>query len=289
MKIVLFSDIHYTTQASAEELKRTYPESEASIAAGMTFGYTQEEKVAAALADILAEHAKAPIDAVLMLGDLSIDDYDYRKLPQNYCARLKEQLFDRLPCPVYAIPGNHDSYPNALWRAVFGYDCQYAVELGDCVFIMADTFASGAASGASGSKYTAPDVAYIQSVMDAHPGSRIFLCGHYFKNDGDSEEFRRLLADERVVCAFRGHTHTHGIVRLPCGKSIVDIGGYGYEGIAANGRLTFNIFDEAWAWGYEVLELDGDAVRVTHVTPARVYRAENGDFTVAEKIEEKPL
>jgi DNA repair exonuclease SbcCD nuclease subunit len=29
--------------------------------------------------------------------------------------KFKEECMDRLPCPAYAIPGNHDSYSDSEW------------------------------------------------------------------------------------------------------------------------------------------------------------------------------
>ena len=88
-RILLVSDMHYTTDFSEKELRLTHPESRASLASGPLFGRTQKEKIDLISAAVVEEHAKAPLDAVLVLGDLSIDDYDYRKLPDNYCVRLR--------------------------------------------------------------------------------------------------------------------------------------------------------------------------------------------------------
>ena len=118
-RVILVSDMHYTTNKSAAELKLLYPEAKASVASGKAFGRTQEEKVQCITNDLSKHIEKEHVDAVLVLGDLSIDDYSFRNLPENYCKKFKELCMDVLSCPAYAIPGNHDSYPNDIWKDVF--------------------------------------------------------------------------------------------------------------------------------------------------------------------------
>ncbi len=289
MKVLLFSDIHYTVEKSPEELKKEFPMSEASIASGAIFGFTQEEKINRAKADIIAENSKSKIDAVFMLGDLSIDDYNYRKLPLNFCRELKNRLFNELPCPVYAIPGNHDSYPNTVWKEIFGYERQYYVEIGEYIFIMADTFAGYPAVDGAGSKFTSLDIEFINKVIREHPNSKFFICSHYVKDESDNDEFSKIMKDNRVICLFRGHTHIHENIKMSCGKYIIDIGGYGYNGIKTEYGYEFNIFDEKWAWSYTILDITDKDIIVSHMTPERIYCAKNGCFLVKEKIERKNL
>lgn len=73
-RFLLVSDMHYTTQETYSELKLKYPEANASVAAGTILGVTQAEKIQKIISDINAEYQKQPFDAVLVLGDLSIDD-----------------------------------------------------------------------------------------------------------------------------------------------------------------------------------------------------------------------
>lgn len=58
---------------------------------------------------------------------------------------------DKLFCPSYAIPGNHDSYPNKMWREIFGYDRQFSMKIGDVALILLDAFNNTPANGASDS------------------------------------------------------------------------------------------------------------------------------------------
>ena len=284
-RVLLISDMHYTTEETPAQMKLIDPTVNVSVAAGDALGHTQKEKIDLLLQAILDEHASAPLDGVLVLGDLSIDDYDYRNLPDNYCRRFREEVMDVLPCPAWALAGNHDSYPDAIWREIFGYGRQFAVELGGAVFIMADTFRDSLAHGASGSPYTPLDVDFLREVAERYTDQPLFLCAHHIGLGGESEAAQAWVA-QNAVCMFRGHTHHDGIVATDerwGNKPLIDIGGYAYNGICTpQGKWVFSRFDFAWAWGYQILEWeDGAGTALTyHVKPAYRYIAENGIFHI---------
>ena len=288
-RVLLVSDMHYTTEERYEELKKRYPEANTSVAAGDAFGHTQREKVELIYEAICAEHEKSPLDGVLVLGDLSIDDYDYRHLPDNYCRRFKEEVMDRLPCPAYALAGNHDSYPDAIWREVFGYGRQFSVELGGSVFLMADTFRETPAHGASGSPYTPLDVEFLEQTAAQYAGKPLYLCAHHISEGGESDEAAAWVR-ERATCMFRGHTHHDGLIATGerwGQKPLLDIGGYGYHGICTpEKKWVFSRFSFAWAWGYQMLEWEDESDRVLtyHVKPAYRYVAENGIFETPHTV-----
>ena len=295
-RFLLVSDMHYTTDLSAEELKKMHPESNASAATGHAFGKTQREKVEKVYADIVRENERAPLDAVLVLGDLSIDDYDFRRLPINYCMQFKKDCLDRLPCPYFALPGNHDSYPDSEWRKLFGTDREFVCEIGDAVFVMADTFNSIPASAASGSDITAMNEDFIKAALKKHADKKIFICAHYIqaKSEGDktmTPAVQRLIKESSdVKLLFRGHTHVNNVIDLGevlGGKKIVDIGGYGYCGMKIDNRYEFNIFDKKWAWGYQILEIYEDRISTYHVTTDNTYNAVNGTFVLQEEKSEE--
>ena len=196
-RILLVSDMHYTTDLSEKELRLTHPESRASLASGPLFGRTQKEKIDLISAAVAEEHAKAPLDAVLVLGDLSIDDYDYRKLPDNYCRRFLDECMRGFPCPSWALAGNHDSYPDEAWREVFGYGRQFSVRIGDRVFVMLDTFRKVPAHDASGAAYTLVDVDFLRAELEKYPTEKFFLCTHYIdiRQEEQNVEFCRILQD----------------------------------------------------------------------------------------------
>jgi predicted phosphodiesterase len=293
-RFLLVSDMHLTTEETAAELKKSYPQAKTSAAAGNAFGKTQRQKAEKVYQDICRENQRQKLDAVFVLGDLSIDDAPFRNLPWNFCRKFKELCMDPLPCPSYAIPGNHDSYSNEDWRQIFGCNRQFAVEINDSVFILADTFAQLPATGASGSGYSPLDEVFLRDCLAQYRGKRIFLCAHYLDTNTEnnitfSPALRKCIRDNQdLICMFRAHTHVNCVIDMaaPFGsKKIIDIGGYGYDGQLINGKWDFNIFDPQWAWGYQILEIYDDRVRTYHVKPAMHYVATNGDFDMTETIE----
>ncbi len=283
-RVLLVSDMHYTTQETYAELKSKYPEANASVAAGTILGVTQKDKINRILSDIIAEHEAEALDAVLVLGDLSIDDWDIRKLPDIYCRRFREDVMDKLPCVSYALPGNHDSIPNDMWHDIFGYDREYSVKIGNNVFLMLDTFKNIPATAACGGRFTGFDREFIEKELAKYTDNEnIFICCHYTREEKEPD-FPDI---PNLRCLFRGHTHENEVLSFH-GKPLFDIGGYGYNGVNIEGRgYTFNIFFPECAWGYNILEIEDDTLKVWHKTVKMTYHAENGVFEIEEKICDK--
>ncbi len=291
-RFLLVSDMHYTTEETYHELQKIYPNAKTSAAAGNAFGKTQRQKIEKIYEDIMEENRRSKLDAVLVLGDLSIDDYDYRQLPISYCKKFKEDCMDRLPCPAYALPGNHDSWPNDLWKEMMGYDRRYSVEFGDCAFIMDDSFAdvpAGPKDPASGGRFTPMDADFLRECLTKHKGKKIFLCSHHIDGRSFSEECQKLLRESGdVVFMYRGHCHVNIVADMgeDCGNiKLCDIGGYGYAGQVVDGKYTFNIFDFSWAWGYQIIEIYDDKIKTYHVKTNNRYIADNGVFDIEETVE----
>ena len=87
---------------------------------------------------------------------------------------------------------------------------------------------------------------------------------------------------------FQGHTHINGVKNIEKlgGLPLVDIGGYAYNGSQADdGTYDFNIFDPAWAWGYQVLEWNDTEAHIYHVKNPRTYVGTNGTVNYKCAIE----
>ena len=202
-RFLLVSDMHYTSDITMEEMKNINPDVKPSAAAGDAFGFTQRQKIDKVTEAILAENEKSPLDAVLVLGDLSVDDHDFRNLP-NFCRRFKEECMDKLPCPAYAIPGNHDSYPDEMWTEMFGYSRQFTVKFGNIAFIMLDTFNSIPAKTPSGAPFTPVDIEFLKKELASLTDEKIFLCAHHISEEKESEEFKKIVReDDRIIALFR--------------------------------------------------------------------------------------
>lgn len=285
-RILMVSDMHYTTSLDAAEYNASNPGALASNAAGTAFGYTQEQKIEAILDDISSHQKRENIDAIFVLGDLSLDDYGYRNLAENYLKKFKTDFLDKVNKPWYAVAGNHDSYTNDEWKTIIGSNRQYSMKIGGAAFIMLDTFADAHAESASGSNYVGVDVDFLEKEIKKYPNEPIFLCSHYYKPSASDYKFFKLLKkNERIVCMFRGHTHQNEILAPEemDYKCICDIGGYAYVGDDNN---DFSVFDEDWAWGYTILEWNDSSAHIYHVKKPRNYTASNGTFDFLGAIED---
>ena len=86
---------------------------------------------------------------------------------------------------------------------------------------------------------------------------------------------------------YSAHTHVHKNIEMGDeygGKSIVDIGGYGYCGKRTDSGWVFDIYDYSWAWGYQMLEIYDDKIRTYHTKTDMRYIASNGEFETKRKI-----
>ena len=288
-RVILVSDMHYTVEETPEELQELYPDSNASVASGETYGISQKEKIEAILNDINEFTERESIDAVMVLGDLSLDDYGFRNLPESYLKKFKQDFLDELEYPWHAIAGNHDSYTNEDWKQIIGTDRQYSVKIGDAAFIMLDTFADELATSASGSEYVGVDIEFLEKELEKYPTETIFLCSHFYKPSAADYKFTKLLREnERIVCMFRGHTHNNQVLAAEemYYKCLVDIGAYAYDGDDSSGAWDFTEFDDDWAWGYQVLEWNDTEAHIYHVKTPRTYTASNGTFNFTGAIED---
>ena len=286
-RFLLVSDIHYTVEPSCELLKKHCPEVSPDEIQGNSFGITQRQKAERVYLDIMEAHRRHPLDAVFILGDLSSDDYGIKELSVSYCKNFKEEFLDRLPVPSYAIPGNHDSWPNDLWREMMGTDRQIALELGDCAFILADTFPhTPATKGANPA--VPPDGEFLRANLEKYKGKRIFICAHYLDRALFTEMTKRLICESGdVVFMYRGHTHANSVIDMGeeyGNVKLFDIGGYASGGRVLDGIDDPNFFKLETAWGYQILEIHDDHIKTYHIKPAMRYLATNGVFNVEETV-----
>lgn len=274
--VFLTSDFHYTTNNKNDS-------GNPSLAAGDTFGYTQSQKAQFVIDDIKSLQASRPLDAVMFLGDLSLDDCGYRNLSVSYAQKFKTDYISQLgDLSSYVIAGNHDSYTNAEWKNFFGSDRQYSVTVGNAAFIMLDTFEAAAAESASGSEYKGIDTEWLKSELNKCKAKYIFLCAHYISPEtlSDSEFINILNSDKRIICMFDGHTHKNKLTNPAAAKisqAHINIGGYGYQCIQdEKNNWIFDKFSEDYAWGYNVLEWGDAGAHIYHIKPARTYTDYDG-------------
>ena len=289
-RIIVMSDPHYMTNDSQAAYNASHPGETAAPSAGDAFGYTQTEKMSAVLEDVNKFAEREKVEGVLVLGDLGTDDYGFRNLSENYVQKFKDDVMAKFPGVSYALPGNHDSYPNDMWKETFGYDRQYSVKIGDAAFIMLDTYADLSTVDGSGSGYTGIDVDWLEKELEKYPTEKIFLCMHYLKNTEANYKLNKILSEnERIVCLFRGHTHLNEV--LICDdlndEFLIDLGGYAYMGQKTAAGYDYSVYDNSWAWGFGVLEWNDTEAHYYHVKFDRTYTGSNGTFNFAGAIEDE--
>ncbi|MCD0488345.1 metallophosphoesterase [Pedobacter sp. MC2016-14] len=97
-------------------------------------------------------HEQNPLNFVIINGDLVHDRPDL-------LMEVKNNYYDKLKVPFYALPGNHDHADTARWKAVFGYEDNFSFENNGVGFVLANT------SNTVG-KYLSPDNDFIRTALE---------------------------------------------------------------------------------------------------------------------------
>ncbi len=200
------------------------------------YGLAPEERLARMVAQVSRNVEEFHPDALLMLGDYSLDFWQWdiggsflHDPPVSNTARFMRDFVSRLPIAPYLIPGNHEQYGNEAWRAITGRDRQYRVRCGGVEILMLDTFAGELDPTVnSDGCYTGPDAALIREALKEREGRKLILCGHDFDPAQDDPAVRALIAGEDAILAlFAGHTHVAEVETYE-GKPLLRCGQFSY-------------------------------------------------------------
>lgn len=222
------------------------------------YGVSDHDRMEHWLRKIHEEHQAQPFDLILIPGDISLD-YHMEKTPFDkgystaylfinmYASRLPEGV------PVLVAAGNHEQFPEETWRRITGNPRQCHAVVGDHTFVMLDGFREALLPAYDGSdRYSPMDTAYIRQLLDRYPDNHMWLLSHWFEMGEESEEFRRLVAEEpRIKGLFMGHSHEHQ--RIPLGPE------YGNKVIAQTGNFSYTMSgaDTGGFWGFRDLVISG--------------------------------
>ena len=224
------------------------------------YGWPDEKRMQHFVDHVLAEHAIRPFDAILVLGDISLDYHDC-KTPYNkgYSTGqdFLQRFFSQLPqdIPHFILAGNHEQFSYEDWLALTGNERQGTVVIGENTFVMLDNYAEDLGPVYDSSdKYSLIDTAYIKEQIEKYPHNRVFLCSHAFELENESEAFLQLLREEsRIKGLFMGHSHLCGVIALGeeyQNLTIAQIGNFSYSDDENNRKDTF--------WGIRDLIIEGD-------------------------------
>jgi len=225
--------------------------------------------------DVKAEYEKDPFTALLLLGDYSLDFWQWgikgsflTEGLSNTAVFVRDYLsqLQKLPVKICMIAGNHEQYGPENWKRITGYTRQDVCVCGDFVFVLADTYADGFDPTEHGDGiYTGvADTAFLTRVADRYPDKKIILSAHYLDLHTKIEQTHTVLYDMirsgRIVCAVAGHTHNCDIWTYP---------EYGDFHVLFTGTWFLNEkkpYDPMW--GFREMRLTNDRIVSRYITPA---------------------
>ena len=243
------------------------------------FGVDSDVRVQKFIDDIRAEYERQPFDALLLLGDYSLDHWkwnekgSYIELGISNTKRFVDEYLSQLsdlPIEIRMIAGNHEQYGEELYFQLTGYHREDVYVTGDFLFILMDTYQDGLdPTEHHDGMYTGADVEFIKEQMAAYPDKKVIICSHYLEHWKDTEEFKEILRDERVICMVQGHTHKsevwHNEEEYGSTKTMFT-GQYGEPSNSSAGPM----------WGFREIILTEDYLTSSYITPANTI-TQNGE------------
>ena len=263
IRVILASDIHYCKN---------------------WYGVTPEIKREMLCADFTREYNLNPYNALLLLGDYSLDHWVWdtkgsyltegvsnTKLFVNNCL----QALTPNGVEVRMIAGNHEQYGNALWQNITGFNRNDYIVLGPTLFILLDTFGGNLdPTNHSDGTYIGVNMAYIRDLISRYPDKKVVLCAHWFDMEKENDEFRSFLTNNNnVLCLFCGHNHLSRISSTGekyGNKPIIYTGHYSYSG-EKNPLRCLN--------GYREVIITKNSIKSKYIMPSHTYTIENVKFT----------
>ena len=247
------------------------------------YGMSPEARMEKLVRDLCDEYEREPYEAVLMLGDYSLDYWEVGPLYGSYSnggvsntARFLRDYVKRFPCPAYFIPGNHEQYTYEDWERITGAKRSFVVTIGDAVFVMLDNFGENLnAPVHNHGTYSFSDTGLIRNAIKQNPGKMVFLCAHDFALGSERDEFKTLVREEDAIIAmFAGHTHKSEIIWTNDeygSKPLCRAGNYSYSSMP-------NPEDSMWGW--REIKIDGDKVTTAYVVPESMVNFGAGEVKI---------
>lgn len=268
LRVIISSDMHYSIfDPNLHVVKSHY------------YGISNDDRLQFWVDAIKEEHARCPIDLLLIAGDITFDLCDKRGTMTNGLGSTVEPFMQKylaqLPpeIPYFVLPGNHDPHYDENWFRMTGCHRQGYVALENDLFIMVDTFPEGLEENydvEKGTPYVRVDVDFVKNIMEKYPTHRVWLVAHWFNCSTESEEFKALVREnDRVIGLFAGHSHQSR--PLPLGKDYAD------KVMAQTGHCSYsyympyptgNVEDEFNCFfGYRELIIQQDCADSCYIVP----------------------
>lgn len=234
-------------------------------------GVKAEDRVQKFINDLKAEYEKQPYEALLLLGDYSLDHWKWqtkgsyiaegisntKRFVDEYLSQLKA-----LSIEIRMIAGNHEQYGEELYHKLTGYHREDVYVTDDWLFILMDAYKGGLdPTEHHDGVYTGADMKFIKKQLTAYPDKKVIICSHYIEPWKDCEEFKALLREDRVICLFAGHTHKSEIWHMEEEygfKKTIFTGQYG--------ELNHKLMTKSM-WGFRELIITDRYVESNYITP----------------------
>ena len=251
------------------------------------YGMPNEDRMEKFVRDMESEYASDPYAALLLLGDYSLDHWQwstkgsYLKEGVSNTANFSAAYLDRLRAAcgeIRMIAGNHEQYGEKKWNEVTGgYSRKGHVVVGDFLFILLDNYGVHLDPRVhSDGTYCGVDVDEVRAYMDRYPDKKVILCAHHFSPDVESDAFKELMREEdRILCLVSGHVHKSRVVKLGeefGGKSLLYTGHYSYSSEKEDPLRC--------PWGYREFRLSDRGITSRYITPESTYVLKDRTVTV---------
>ena len=213
------------------------------------------------------EYERQPYDAILSLGDYSLDFWAWRvggsflwNPPVSRTEDFLKKYVPKMPAAFYMIPGNHEQYGNEIWNEIVGTPREYVIVYGEYVFVMLDTFAGnlGPKENHDG-YYTGINTEFLSQVLQDYPNKKIFLCAHDICVPKENDASCNLIFENRnILCAFTGHKHRDHTLLLPDSWRNLPVfycGDFSYNSGTLGNKN----------WGYRLLDLSDASISTEYV------------------------
>lgn len=255
-RVIISSDIHYVEND--------------------WYGVSPDQHLENFARDLENEYKNDPYDALLLLGDYSLDHWawntkgSYLTKGVSNTKGFVDLCMNRIApngVEVRMVAGNHEQYGDELWHELTGYKRRDHLVLGDILFVLTDSFGGDLDPAEhSDGTFIGSDAAEIKALMDEYPDKKVILCSHWFDMPNESEEFKSLLKNEdRILCLFCGHNHISRVASTgeDCGnKPILYTGNYSYSGEKNPVRCLA---------GYRELIITDEGISSKYIVPSNRY------------------
>ncbi len=246
------------------------------------YGLTGPEKGNMLCEDLAREYADDPYEALLLLGDYSLDHWMYGGTYLNQglseTQRFVDEVLGRLApkgVEVRMIAGNHEQFGEENWTRMTGHKRSDYLVCDDVLFILCDTYGGNLDPTIhSDGTYVGVNVEHVKALMAQFPDKRVILCAHWFHVKSESEEFREMLrTEDRILCLICGHMHISRV--LSTGEE------NGNKPILYTGHFSYSSENNPLRClkGYRELVIDGDRITSKYIVPSHTCTIENVRFT----------